>query len=292
MILHFGPGGRVGNQLFELAYIEAVRGQSEWVLCTRLVSSLKCVVRMPRYLDFEGRIIVFLVKKILRPLVENCLVPLRIFSCHWEKTDGSVAMTRGLLPVTYLKGYYQFGSIATKPRQFRIRKYYLEAAGEIVKEAGRKIPLFVHVRRGDYLTYEVGQHVNPSLPVTYYDSAVHTLLAQVQDPFFFFLGDEPEWIAPQFAHLPHATVVRRSAPLDLAVMSLCAGGVISNSTFAWWGAALCKRNGPIIAPRFWLGWRSRDWYPPLIGTKAFTFIDVRPESAHASRDREILTSRG
>ena len=34
MILHFGYGGGLGNQLFVLAYIKAVRQSSEWVLCT------------------------------------------------------------------------------------------------------------------------------------------------------------------------------------------------------------------------------------------------------------------
>lgn len=164
MILHFGYGGRLGNQLFVLAYIESVRRRSEWIVSTRLGSAIKSLERMPRYLDFGGRLVIFLVKKLLRPLVENWLVPLRVFSSHVEKPDGDVEHTRGVLPVTYLKGNYQFGSVAANPAPFRLRRAYLESANDALKEAEGRTPLFVHVRRGDYLKYKVGGQQDPSLP--------------------------------------------------------------------------------------------------------------------------------
>jgi hypothetical protein len=274
MILHFGYGGRLGNQLFVLAYIEGMRRRSERVVSTRLGAALRCLERVPRYLDFSGRLAIYLSKKFLRPLVEDWLVPLRVFSSHMETPDGGIARTRGLVPITYLKGNYQFGSLALNPPPFKLRRAYRECAQRVLKEANGKTPLFVHIRRGDYLTYRVNGQPDPSLPVRYYRSALRALLTRVHDPFFFFLGDEPEWLSPLLGHLPHAEVVRREAPLDLAIMSLCRGGVISNSTFAWWGAFLCQHGQPIIAPRFWLGWRSRKWYPPAIRTAMFDTIDV------------------
>ena len=282
MILHFGYGGRLGNQLFVLAYIKAVRQSSEWVLCTRLGSGLRSVSRVPRCINLESRLVIFLVKKLLRPLVEGLIVPLRVFSSHMETLDGRVERTRGVLPITYLKGNYQFGSVTENPAPFKLRRAHLESASDVLKEADGRTPLFVHVRRADYLTYSVNGQLDPSLPMPYYRCAMRNLLARVPDPFLFFVGDEPEWLASVFGDIPHAQIIRREAPLDLAIMSLCWGGVISNSSFAWWGAFLCRNKEPVLAPRFWLGWRSREWYPPAIMTPMFDYIDVTPtETANA-----------
>jgi len=274
MILHFGYGGRLGNQLFVLGYIEGLRGKSEWVISTRLGAALKSIRPLPRHFDCSGRLAIFLTKKVFQPLVENLLVPFRVFSSHQEKHDGRIACTRGVLPITYYKGNYQFAGDAAGLPSFRLRRAYLEYAADILNEAEGRTPLFVHVRRGDYLTYKVHGKQDPSLPAEYYRSAIGYLLERVRDPFLFFLGDEPEWLLSLFGNLPHAKIARRTASIDLAIMSLCWGGVISNSTFAWWGAFLCRQKEPIIAPQFWLGWRSGKWHPPFIRTPMFEYFDV------------------
>jgi hypothetical protein len=37
--------------------------------------------------------------------------------------------------------------------------------------------------------------------------------------------------------------------------------IISNSSFAWWGTYLNKKNAEVFAPRYWLGFKIRKEYP-------------------------------
>ena len=64
----------------------------------------------------------------------------------------------------------------------------------------------------------------------------------------------------------------QSAEKDLALMSLCSGGVLSNSTFAWWGAFFGQNKLGYVAPRYWSGWASEIWNPSRIQSFFMTHI--------------------
>jgi hypothetical protein len=48
--------------------------------------------------------------------------------------------------------------------------------------------------------------------------------------------------------------------VDFCILTLCDGGIMSNSTFAWWGGFLMKK-GPLIAPKYWFGFKSKVEFP-------------------------------
>ena len=45
---------------------------------------------------------------------------------------------------------------------------------------------------------------------------------------------------------------------ELAIMSVCRGRIIANSSFSWWGGWLGDPHGPVIAPRRWFVDRETD----------------------------------
>jgi hypothetical protein len=47
-------------------------------------------------------------------------------------------------------------------------------------------------------------------------------------------------------------------------MANCAGGIISNSTFSLAAALFMRDPELVIAPRYWFGFRVREWLPPGI----------------------------
>jgi len=278
MILYLAPGGRLGNQLFQAAFIERIRKPGERVFCTKMSEALRFARGLRGYVNTDNFLFIKAMEYLVEPLIRLFLVDTGLISSYIETTTAQVVERRGRLPVTYLKGYFQQCDVLAPgaPLGFRLPLGHFGAAGRVLEAAEDRTPIFVHVRRGDYLGYSETYPMNPLLPAAYYHDALAAVLRSVPAPHLFFLGDDPVWCAQEFPDLKHATISRGSEAEDLALMALCAGGVISNSSFAWWGAYLCGKTAPVVAPRYWLGWRSRIWSPGRIRSDFITYIDVRP----------------
>ena len=127
-------------------------------------------------------------------------------------------------------------------------------------------PIFIHVRRGDY----VNQPENhPALPVSYYKNALEKHFKDDQPVFVF--SDDLDWCRGNFKD--DRFLISTENPLyeqtadtndgrvksfipyyDLCMMSLCTGGIIANSSMSWWGAWLINNpTSPIVAPTPWFG---------------------------------------
>lgn len=111
----------------------------------------------------------------------------------------------------------------------------------------------IHVRRGDYL-----QLSNKFIGLTmdYYNKA----LSKVNADKYLVFSDDIEWCKKNFSG--NFTFVHEVNYIDMFLMSRCDYNIISNSSFAWWGAYL--GNGMVIAPKTWFapGYRSsRDLIP-------------------------------
>ena len=122
-----------------------------------------------------------------------------------------------------------------------------------LQRAADSRPVVVHVRRGDYrsLADSFGL-IGPD----YLQSALRTVRdAGVENPVWVF-SDEPESAKELVEHLKlKARVVEPPESADvgesLVLMTQGAAHVVSNSTFAWWGAFLAEGTGPVIAPEPW-----------------------------------------
>ena len=68
---------------------------------------------------------------------------------------------------------------------------------------------------------------------------------------------------------------------SFGVMVLARHGILSASTFSWWGARLAHdRNGggTFIAPLYWMGFRGKTWFPSEdIRSDFLTYVEVVAE---------------
>jgi hypothetical protein len=152
-----------------------------------------------------------------------------------------------------------------------IRKDYifkddiLEPCKEIINEIEN--PIFLHVRRGDYL---VKPEAHPACPIGYYEKA---LTHFDENSTVLVFSDDIEWCGEQelfqgdrfmlseytekYPQTCDTLQGRQQALIpyfDLCMMSLCGGGIIANSTMSWWGAWLIENpTQPIVAPNPWFG---------------------------------------
>lgn len=108
----------------------------------------------------------------------------------------------------------------------------------------------IHVRRGDYLKYP---DINPLATRDYYQQAVCYFVERGFDKFRVF-SDDPTWCVEEFKHeiyrasgVPKFIFYHDNPVLkDLMGMAECQHNIISNSTFAWWGAYLNRNPGKIV----------------------------------------------
>lgn len=125
-------------------------------------------------------------------------------------------------------------------------------------------PIFLHVRRGDYVKRSEYHH---NLPIEYFEKSLSYFDQEV--PVLVF-SDDIEWCKKQSIfesdrfsfseteeRLPVNSFITNQGYnkgalipyYDLCLMTLCNGGIISNSSFSWWGAWLQEnRTRNIVCP--------------------------------------------
>lgn len=114
----------------------------------------------------------------------------------------------------------------------------------------------VHFRRGDYLRNPAFAAEIGALPLDYYHRALEYLDRAHPGLALFVFSDDMDWVEEHFQPARPCVYVRAtgsSNPYDkIRLMALCHHAIISNSTFAWWGAWLNPSpSRMVIAPDPW-----------------------------------------
>lgn len=162
---------------------------------------------------------------------------------------------------THIRGYFQTFVYFERCKQLEFTKpLQLKTPGpnyiKFAHTMSEAKPIVVHVRRGDYrkLAKDFGL-----LGVEYYEEALSILRSNkdFSDREIWVFSDEIDAVKAEF----HGSSLQNAyyfpsqsgctAVETLFLMSLGAASIISNSTFAWWGAIL-KTSGPTVAPSTWL----------------------------------------
>lgn len=180
----------------------------------------------------------------------------------------------------YFQSQKYFSNIENQLREdFTFKAEILDPCQEIVSDLEN--PIFIHVRRGDYVN---SQNAHPVCPVEYYKEALTHFDDEV--PVLVF-SDDIDWCQEQelFAgdrfmlseyneRYPQSCDTndgRQNALIpyfDMCMMTLCSGGIMANSSMSWWGAWLISNpTQPIIAPKQWFGEQYKD----------YNMNDLRPE---------------
>lgn len=170
-------------------------------------------------------------------------------------TDGYTPARRGPSRDFLAWGYFQseryFADFAdTIKTELRAKTAPAGACADQILAAA--YPVCVHLRRGDYQKPE-----NAILQVctpTYYARAVAAVQAAHPDAALFVFSDDVAWAQQNLAThgLPTVFLPRGEAAADLALMQLCRGFVLSNSTYSWWAQYLAPAaDKQVYAPDRW-----------------------------------------
>ena len=279
----FLNNGRLGNQLFHYAFLLSQALQDETVLMMgmdELVELLDMKTANCRHVR-----VCRIVRQILSRAVLPLLTGLRLVSeiRILRSSDGSpelgLVRTRGVLRnVRIVRPDFYASEFFFNPAQvktFSIRSKHIQSGRAFMDGLpGEKTKVFIHVRRGDYCHEEFKGIKDVSLPARYFDRAVAVIRQHVADPFFIILSDDKAWCEENFRSLSQCVISDCSMYTDFAIMTMCRAGVVSNSTFSWWGAYLMEDPICVAAPRYWMGWKRQEVYPVGIQRSFFSPVDA------------------
>ena len=122
--------------------------------------------------------------------------------------------------------------------------------------------LVIHYRIGDFKNFggsELGG-INLCLPDSYYENALK-LIKNKEDYQIILVTDDIEAAKHKLPDIKHKFFVTDSEINDLQLLMHADVLIISNSTFAWWGAYLNVKNAKIFAPEYWLGFKIKKEFP-------------------------------
>ena len=280
MIFFFNKG-RLGNQLFHFAFLMGIRNAGE-AMCVigmhelfELLDTRECLCwHCDRY-PFR-----MLFGKLLATLARLRIIP----TIGLLKT---AAPSRHLPPVITRKGVFSairfvradyFQSEQYLPinykEQLTVRAEHVAKARACLAQFPAECKLvFVHVRRGDYLTEKYAGIQGLALPPEYYHQAIALVRSRLENPCFIVLSDDIPYCQQLFAAYSDFHYSKNPPAVDFAIMTLCYAGIISNSSYSWWGSKLAPDIRLILSPRYWFGWRSKITYPPFIQAEDFIQVD-------------------
>jgi hypothetical protein len=266
----------MGNQMFQFAFGHLVSRKLNTILLVDTYHQefdLKIFQLVWPYSLLESTTIAKLYTKlqsIIKFKSRFCNLDCRIKIRHQSFTDK-----------TEYIGYFQDGEIyrphILQLRQlFKIKKrYYKSFLTKYGSILSKKKVLVISIRLGDYHNYKLTEYNNVSavVPIDWYLdqlSKINTMEYQifvVSDDIsdaetklkgksqldFIYVNDT---VSNQFQLIQHADML-----------------IISNSSFAWWGAFLSmKRNRKVIAPKNYVGFHANEEFPAGIQIPEFEWV--------------------
>jgi hypothetical protein len=281
MILFIGYG-QLGNQLFQYAFLHTIKKPGEKILTIQFRDLPRFFEGMKDVWNFgvhhlRSKRIYFLLVKIsakwivpfLSFLAEKRIVSsIKVKEWQWGEyrcEDTSYEGQKGLLPfLTYVfPGYFQselffrkevLDHLKPKIKPLKEAELFLKR----LKERGE--PVFIHVRRKNCVDYVVYGKMGIDPPESYLRYGISWFEQNLPSPHFLFITDDPEWVEEHFHDLENKTISRNSDVVDFYLMTLCKYGILSPSTFSWWGAYFMKERKKVFAPKYWMGFKSKIEY--------------------------------
>lgn len=182
---------------------------------------------------------------------------------------------------THYAGFFQselFFAEATAAvrRAFTPRREHAGALAERYAELVATPYVACHVRRTDYVAHGV------ALPASYYRDCLDRL-GVGDERTVVVVGDDVDWLRSELGERRNYRYESNDEAVDLLLVAHAGDVVVSNSSFAWWGAWLNERRPRVLAPRYWLGLNERRELPLRAIPDRWEQVEVEPSLSDAPR---------
>ena len=245
-------GGGLGNQMYQYAFVMALRNKGHVVTVDTSIFE-----RSKAHYGYELEK-VFQLKEPVKCNKGTHLLFLRgLYRLHPTSLtyiDGGGYHPEMLVsPKRYLYGYWQDSRYFSDIKEDILKVFSFADIDHlnmsVASEMATCDSVSIHVRRGDYAIFGM-----PLLGLDYYRKGVAAIKAQIENPKFFIFSDDEEEaksIADDLGVVYELINWNKGEDSykDMFLMSKCKHNIIANSTFSWWAGYLNSNSEKlIIAP--------------------------------------------
>ena len=264
--------GRLGNQIFQFMFLKKISKPNEHILCFNMSMFFELF-------DFDKTGVWHILNKYyLYTIIRRIFIPVLILplcrariinyisqkkderNCplpDWEEKKGLMSFIR-YVNKDYFQSEILFDDSTIKKIKMCIKEKPVSEAKKIISEIpDNYTKVFIHVRRGDYLDYIHMGNKGVDLPRSYYTNAINIVKKNITNPFFIILSDDTNYVKCCFKEINPKIIPESSMEVDFAIMTMCTAGILSNSSFSWWGAYLMTEKKLVISPKYWFGWKQK-----------------------------------
>lgn len=262
--------GRLGNQIFQLAFFEYLRTNNKQ---KTFFFSNPHHAYLTKYFDLSPRNNLILGNKLCTMAARAVTKFFNLEEIYIQniQVPREVAVKDNVI----YKGFFQtdwytkriVGGLNIKIKKEFTDKFEAEF-GDIFNN---EQTIVVHIRRTDYLNY--GKR-DISLPMAYFKSRLNAL-GDISAYKVFFVSDDMDHVKSYFEEKPNYIFSSNNEITDFQIIKNADISIISNSSFAWWASYLSeKKNKQVYAPKNWLGFRLGKEHPKKVMTDRFIWCDV------------------
>jgi len=181
---------------------------------------------------------------------------------------------------TSYKGYFQDAYFSSQVKSIlythlSVQKKYSKLFHELFPFVLSEKFAVLHIRFGDYANQAIevnNTKFNWSLPVEWYYSAIK--YAKLGSMKLVIISDDLLLARNHFfEHYDNCYFPEGDSITHFQFLLRAETCIISNSSFAWWGAFLNQnKNRKVIAPKNWVGYNAGFEYPKGIMTEEFEWL--------------------
>lgn len=137
----------------------------------------------------------------------------------------------------------------------------------------KKRTIVISFRFGDYASFDLFNGKDLIIPISWYEDVLNGL--ELSDAVIFCISDDIHYVEANFCpNHKNLFFVKDDMVTQLLLLKNADICIISNSTFAWWGAFLNDKAQAIYCPQYFLGFPVSKEIPPHIYPENWTKVPV------------------
>jgi len=284
-IIFWIPQGRIGNILFQYQAVSSFYSKKEIIISvdTGFLSFFQnrrniFFIKIPNL--FLPRFVTCF-SKLLRMLVScgvftKCGPKLFKVMPGFQDETKNIELKFGLFKnIIVFEGFFQNEHYSKNLPV--IKKDLLNEANRELSLISTKFKVALHLRFRDYQGLSVLGKVGATLPKAYYLECIKKMRITYSECTFIVFTDDLDKAKKLLKNVDNIKFIKdKSEQFDFSAITLCDAAIISASTFSWWAAKyIAKPKKIVMAPKYWMGFKSNIWFPKFIKSNSIQYIRVK-----------------